>query len=353
MDEEDILPPFSVLIPAYNEEKSIAKCIDSMLLQTVMPQRVILINDGSTDSTLQIMRLYEEIFPEKIVVVDIKKNTGNKALALRKAIPYIEGEVVFFTDADSELEPNAFEYMIHHFLDPEVGGVCGYVKSRKYNAITGIRELQYILGQGVHKKGEAVLDVVLVIPGSVGAVRRELFNPVADTVTDDMDLTLPILEEGYEIIYENRAIAWTSDPPNFRSYINQTVRWFSGFFQNMKKHLLRLPRRAKILIAIFSIESALYLVILDLVLVYGILFWDFAPFLVLIGTEMIPWLTISLYAVFKRKRKDLIKSAFLMPLAKLLDLHLWFYCLVKEVLLGKREKVWRRADRIKAARNLT
>ncbi len=347
---EKIFPPFTVLIPAYNEEESIARCIDSVLLQTLPPDRVVLINDGSTDSTLEIMQLYREIFPERIVVINIERNTGNKALALRAAIPYIKGDVVFFTDADSELDSKAFEYMIQHFLDPEVGGVCGYVRSRKHNIITGVRELQYILGQEIHKKGQGVLNAVTVIPGPIGAVRRELFDPSIDTLTEDMDLTLSLLEKGYRIVYERRAIAWTSDPPNLRSYVNQTIRWFAGFFQNLTKHFRKMPRNVKIVVFLLAIESTTFSLLLDILLIYGLLFKDLLPFLIALLIETVPWGLISLYAVIKRRRRDLIKSVFLMPLIKVIDLHIWFYTMVKELLLRRRETSWRRADRIELTR---
>ncbi len=349
MDGRKFFPSFTVIVPAYNEEESIAKCIDSILLQTVPPDRIILINDGSSDSTLEIMHLYREIFPERIMVIDIKRNTG-KATAMREALPYIKGDVVFFTDADSELDSRAFEYMIRHFLDPEVGGVCGYIKSRKYNMLTGVRELQYILGQEVYKKGEAVLNAVTVIPGSIGAVRREFFHPTADTLTEDMDLTLSLLEKGYKIVYETRAVAWTSDPPNLRSYINQNIRWYSGFFQNIMKHFRDLPRSVKIVVLLLSLESTIFSIILDALLVYGILLGDFLPFIIALLSEIIPWSVVSLYAIIKRRRMDLMKSVLLMPLIKVLDFHTWFYTMVKELLLRKRETAWRRVDRIKLTR---
>ncbi len=345
MGNENIFPPFSVIIPAYNEEKSIAKCIDSVLQQTIVPERVIIVNDGSNDLTQQIAELYKEIFPEKLVVVNLKKNTGNKALALRYAMPYLEGELVFYTDADSELEPNAFEYMIQHFLDPRIGGVSGYVRSRKHNVITGVRELQYIMGQELYKKGKESLSAVIVIPGPIGAVRRELFDPRADTVTEDMDLTLSIVEKGYSIAYDPRAIAWTSDPPNLKSYVRQMIRWFSGFFQNIRKHFIQLPRRVKSVMALTFTEYTIFSIILDISLIFGIISGNYLPFIVFGVSETLPWGLVSLYAAVKMKRKDLTKSVILMPLIRILDLHIWLYAFIKEMLFSRKESEWRRADR--------
>ncbi len=335
-----------MVIPAYNEEKSIAKCIDSVLKQTISPERVIIINDGSIDLTQRIIELYKEIFPEKLVIVNLKSNTGNKALALKYAIPHLEGDLVFYTDADSELEPYAFEYMIHHFLDPSVGGVSGYVRSRRHNLVTSIRELQYLMGQDLYKKGKESLNAIMVIPGPIGAVRRELFDPKADTVTEDMDLTLSILERGYSLSYDSRAIAWTSDPPNLRSYVRQMIRWFSGFFQNIKKHFRSLPRNVRGVMALTSIEYTVFSIILDVSIIYGIMSGNVLPFLIFIVSETLPWGLLSLYAAMRRKRRDLMKSAVIMPLIRIIDLHIWLYAFIKELVLNRKESGWRRSDRI-------
>ncbi len=345
MNKESFFPSFSIIIPAYNEEKSVAKCIDSILKQTVLPERVIIINDGSTDLTRRIIELYKEIFPEKLVIVNLEKNTGNKALALRYAIPYLEGDLIFYTDADSELEPDAFEYMIQHFLDPKIGGISGYVRSRKHNLITGIRELQYLMGQDIYKKGKEFLNAITIIPGPIGAVRRELFNPKADTVTEDMDLTLSILERGYSLAYETKAIAWTSDPPNMRSYVRQMIRWFSGFFQNIKKHFHSLPRNVKGVMALTFTEYTLFSLILDISIIYGILSKSILPFIIFVISETLPWGLISLYAAVKRKRRDLIRSVIVMPLIRMIDLHIWLYALIKEMVFNRRELDWKRSDR--------
>lgn len=331
---------FSVVIPAYNEELGIERCLKSVLLQSVYAKEIIVINDGSTDGTSKILKDFKNL----VTIINLEKNTGNKALAMREAIPYLRGEVVVYTDADSVLHPRAIERLLVHFLNPKVGGVSGYVRSKKHNVITGIRELQYILGQEVHKKGMAALKAISVIPGSIGAVRRELFNPSPDTIAEDMDQTLQIIKKGYDVAYETNSIAWTPDPPNIKSYIKQSIRWFSGYFQNLKKHFSYLPLRMKIEIIILGVDntfSSLVLIASFMELMLGTVL----P-LYLLLSELAFSLLISLYAMFKRGRKDLFKSALLMPFFRIIDCIIWMYCLLKSLILGKDDMTWHRSDRI-------
>ena len=86
----------SVLIPAYNEEKSIGKCVESCLNQTRNPDEIIVVNDGSTDNTLQILKS----FGNQIKIIDLEKNTGNKSKAQEIGLNYVHTDIFITTDAD-------------------------------------------------------------------------------------------------------------------------------------------------------------------------------------------------------------------------------------------------------------
>ena len=335
------LPSFSVVIPAYNEEEGIAACLDSVLGQTIVPDQVVVINDGSTDRTAEILKRYSG----QITVLHIAKNTGNKALALRAALPLIWGDIVIYTDADSELEPDAIERILPHFFDPSVGGVSGSVMSRKHNIITGIRELQYIMGQEVYKRGMDVTSSVMVIPGCVGAVRRELFDPSPDTVTEDMDLTLSVLESGYRVVFEPEAVAWTSDPPNLKSYVRQTRRWFAGFFQNVRKHFSNLPMRLKVQIAFLIVENTLLSILGGLFLMSRMLGRQSGAILAFASADLISWTLVALYGIATRRRWDLLFSIPLMLLSRAIDNGIWLYTMINELLLRRKDLSWHRSDR--------
>ena len=332
---------FSVVIPAYNEEKGMAACIESVLSQSIRPDQVVVINDGSTDRTAEILKRYSR----RITVVHLGRNTGNKALALRAALPIVRGDIVVYTDGDSELDPEAIEKILPHFFDAEVGGVSGVVRSRRHNAITGMRELQYIMGQEVYKRGMDVTSSVMVIPGCVGAVRKELFDPSPDTVTEDMDLTLSVLERGYKVVYEPGAVSWTSDPPNLGSYIRQTRRWFAGFFQSARKHFRRLPVRLKVQIAFLTMENVLFFFLAISLLISKAVGLQGRAIATFISADLISWTGIAFYGIARRSRWDLLASVPLMLLSRPVDSVLWMHAMVNELILVRKDLSWRRSDR--------
>ena len=334
---------FSVVIPAYNEENGIEACLESVLAQTIEPLKVIVVNDGSTDSTPEILRRYSD----RITVLNLEENTGNKALALREAIPYLEGDIVVYTDADSVLDPKAMERMLIHFLDRDVGGISGFVRSKAHNLITGIREIQYIYGQEILKRGMGVINAVPVIPGCVGAVRRELFDPPSETMTEDMDMTLSILRDGYRVVFEPKAIVWTSDPPNLRSYVKQSVRWYAGYFQNFKKHFLNLPKRVKLQMAVSVLDNSLFSILLLATLFLQLITGDGSIPIALFAIEMSLWFVLATHATLTRRRSDLLGSLLIAPLFRVIDSAIWTYSLIREIFLKKGDFRWHRSDKIK------
>lgn len=98
----------SVIVPVYNEAKYVGKCIRSLACQTLTDIEIILINDGSKDSSIKIMRKYEKIY-DNIIAIDMEhKGVG---AARNKGLDIAKGEYIKFVDADDYLEPNALEIM--------------------------------------------------------------------------------------------------------------------------------------------------------------------------------------------------------------------------------------------------
>lgn len=113
----------SVLIPAYNCESSLARCLDSLVYQAVLNFEIVIVNDGSTDKTLEIASHYEEEFPGLVRV--ISRENGGVAQARNTALKAAEGNYIYFVDADDTVEIDALEMMMHEFEEEEVDCVCG------------------------------------------------------------------------------------------------------------------------------------------------------------------------------------------------------------------------------------
>ena len=237
-----------IMIPCHNEEKSIRACVESCLLQTRIPDQILVVNDGSIDRSGKILAE----FGNKIQVLTIPIATGNKSHAQEQGLKYVDADIFIATDGDTVLDPYLVEEIEKSFLEnPNAVAVGGYVQSLKHNWLTACREIDYIVGQNLYKVAQANVGALFVIPGCAGAFRTEIFRKHIrfdhDTLTEDLDFTYKLHENYFEIIYNRKAIAYTQDPATLGEYINQMRRWYSGGWQNLKKHywLLKKPGNSR------------------------------------------------------------------------------------------------------------
>jgi peptidoglycan-N-acetylglucosamine deacetylase len=234
-------PPVAVLIPAYNEEKVIVRTIRSVLNSDYTNLRVIVIDDGSHDRTYDAARAaYPEEIASGLLTVLHQSNSG-KAEALNLALNHVKEAIYVGIDADTVIAPDAISKLVTHFVDPEVGAVAGNAKvGNRVNLWTRWQALEYITSQNFERRALNLFNVVTVVPGAIGAwrtapVRQSGSYPV-NTVAEDADLTMGLLEQGYKVIYEDRALAFTEAPVTARGLMRQRFRWSFGTLQAIYKH---------------------------------------------------------------------------------------------------------------------
>jgi cellulose synthase/poly-beta-1,6-N-acetylglucosamine synthase-like glycosyltransferase len=126
-------------------------------------------------------------------------------------------------------------------VDPKVGAVAGNAKvGNRMNIVTRWQALEYITSQNMDRRAFASMNCITVVPGAVGAWRRELIEECGgfsdDTLAEDQDLTLQIRKRGYKIGYEETAIGWTEAPQTLRMLAKQRFRWAYGTLQCLWKH---------------------------------------------------------------------------------------------------------------------
>ncbi|MGC2639952.1 MAG: glycosyltransferase, partial [Acidobacteriaceae bacterium] len=234
-------PRVAVLIPAYNEELVIVRTIKSVLQSDYKNIRVIVIDDGSSDRTFDVAReAYEEEIAQGRLTVLTKANAG-KAEALNFGLDHVDEEVYVGIDADTVIAGDAISRLVCHFADPRVGAVAGNAKvGNRVNLWTIWQALEYITSQNFERRAMDLFDVVTVVPGAIGAwrtsaVKRGGCYPV-NTVAEDADLTMNLLEQRYKVIYDDRALAFTEAPATARSLMRQRFRWSFGILQAVFKH---------------------------------------------------------------------------------------------------------------------
>jgi peptidoglycan-N-acetylglucosamine deacetylase len=235
-------PNVAVLIPAYNEEKVIERTVRAALNSNYPNLRVIVIDDGSKDRTLEVARnaFRAETASGKVLILG-KKNSG-KAEALNYGIEHIgDAELFVGIDADTIIAPDAIARLVPHFINPKVGAIAGNAKvGNRVNLWTRWQALEYITSQNFERRALDVLGAVSVVPGAIGCWRvsavREAGGYHIDTVAEDADLTMALLRRGYRVEYEDLALAYTEAPTNANGLMRQRFRWSFGILQAVYKH---------------------------------------------------------------------------------------------------------------------
>ncbi|HEV2280252.1 MAG TPA: glycosyltransferase [Acidobacteriaceae bacterium] len=258
-------PRVAVLVPAYNEELVIVRTIKSVLQSDYKNIRVIMIDDGSADRTFEVAReaFAEEIAQRRITVLT-KQNAG-KAEALNYGLDHVDEEIYVGIDADTVIAGDAISKLVCHFADPRVGAVAGNAKvGNRINLWTQWQALEYITSQNFERRAMDLFNVVTVVPGAIGAwrtsaVKRGGCYPV-NTVAEDADLTMNLLEQQYKVIYEDRALAFTEAPATARALMRQRFRWSFGILQAVFKH--RAAARTNPAMGFFALPNILIFQIL-------------------------------------------------------------------------------------------
>jgi cellulose synthase/poly-beta-1,6-N-acetylglucosamine synthase-like glycosyltransferase/peptidoglycan/xylan/chitin deacetylase (PgdA/CDA1 family) len=231
-------PSVTVLIPAHNEESVIVQTVQSVLVSDLHGIHVIVVDDGSSDRTLELL---QSNFGGNDSVQIIDQVNRGKAAALNNALTHAKTDFVVTIDADTEIEPDAIRKLLRHFSDPKVGAVAGNVKvGNRSRWLTRWQALEYITSQNMEKRAFDLLNCITVVPGALGAWRREAIEAVggitADTVAEDADLTIAIRRLGWRVTYDEEAIAWTEAPETPGQLIRQRFRWTFGTLQSFWKH---------------------------------------------------------------------------------------------------------------------
>ena len=230
-------PLVSVVVPGYNEEKVIGHCVDSILASDYPRREIILVDDGSTDGTLNEMRRYEKT-PGVVIVA--KSNSG-KASALNAGLARARGQVIFFVDADGIFAPNTISEMLKGFESERVGAVCGNDSPVNLDRLqTRLANLQTHVGTGFVRRALATLNCLPIISGNIGAFRRSVLEKtgpfIEGFIGEDLELTWRVHKAGYRVAFQPWATVYAEVPSTLGGLWKQRVRWARGLLQTARIH---------------------------------------------------------------------------------------------------------------------
>lgn len=239
-------PTVSFIIPCKNEEKDISTTIKNCFAADYSKYKleVIVINDGSTDNTEQVLRFQQLIFPN-LKVITFEQNQG-KRNAMAAGFRMATGEILIQLDSDSFIDPKTFKNIVTPFALEDIGAVCAHADpvNADKNFITKMQAAYYYMSFKVLKAAESTFMTVFCASGCSSAFRKAAVMPIIDkwlnekfmgelvTWGDDRALTSWVLKSGFKTIYTDRVQAYTIVPEKMSILLKQQIRWKKSWIIN-------------------------------------------------------------------------------------------------------------------------
>jgi biofilm PGA synthesis N-glycosyltransferase PgaC len=331
-----------VVIPAYNEELLIGRCVRSVLAAGVSPEDVYVVDDRSSDATAERVRAFEGVN-----LVSNPVNVG-KLRGLQDAIARFDlldrYELLSLLDADSHVAPEYFTAVLTRFADaPDAALVCGAPYSEPGNWVTAYRALEYAITFQVYRKGQDRLGVITVAPGCASTYRTSVLRQLdwdGRTLVEDMDLTIQIHRKRLGAVrYTPDATAYTQDPRTLREYIGQLTRWYSGTWQVTRLHKVPFGmQRIDAELALLLGEGLAYAVLVALL---PVLIWFFpAALLSAFLFDQAIWLGLVVFTSVRMKRADILIYSPAFLLLRVINCVVLLQTFWSEIVRSRRLEQW-------------
>ncbi|GAB3611720.1 bifunctional polysaccharide deacetylase/glycosyltransferase family 2 protein [Humibacter ginsengisoli] len=327
----------TVIVPAYNEALGIEAAVRS-IAGSRHPVEIIVVDDGSTDGTADIV---EALALPGVRV--IRRPNGGKPAALNTGIAASSNDIIVMVDGDTVFEPDTVTKLIQPLAKREVGAVSGNTKVANRRGVLGAwQHIEYVVGFNLDRRLFDVAECMPTVPGAIGAFRREALTRVGgvsdDTLAEDTDLTMSLCRDGWRVVYQDNALAWTEAPASIGALWKQRYRWCYGTLQAMWKHrgaLLqrgaagKLGRRGLTYLLVLQVLLPLFAPVVDVFALYGLVFLDpVRVALVWLGFLAVQ-LTMAAYA-FRMDRESL-RPLWTLPLQQVVYRQLMYLVVIQSV----------------------
>jgi len=303
----------TVIIPAFDEEASVADTVRSVLEQTAPPARVVVVDDFSTDDTAALARA------AGAEVITPPANTGSKAGAQNLALAHVDTTWCMAIDADTTLAPDAIELLVQPMVDdPEVAAACGFVVPRHVRSLWERgRYVEYLLSFTFYKPTQDHYGKPLISSGCFSVYRTDRLREAGGwserTRAEDMDLTWSFYQAGHRVRFVPEAVCYPIEPHTYDFMSKQLRRWSHGFVQNVRLHwrgILPLPFLSTVVgVALFDavVASLVYLLVIPvLAVVLG------SPLLLLVYVVDVPAVLVPVLLAAWR-RGEVLKALASLP----------------------------------------
>lgn len=315
-------PTVSFVIPCMNEEQAIYNTIANCF-RAEYPRElseVIVINDGSTDGTLEEIMHAKADFPE-LIVVDWEQNRG-KRHGMAEGFRRARGEIVVQLDSDSYIEPSTFPHFVQPFKHEEVGAVSAHTDplNADENVLTKMQVAYYFMSFRVLKAAESTFHMVFCCSGCASAYRKSAVMPILDewlretflglpvTWGDDRAITNQVIKRGYRTLYTNEVQAYTIVPNNLKQFLKQQVRWKKGWFVNSLKASSFILKREPFVALTYFFPLIIVTLLTPFMAARAFFYTPFvkdatAPIYYMLGVLLITLLVITVYRFISRENR--------------------------------------------------
>lgn len=233
--DEEFTPDVTVLVPCFNEEKTIQSTLESLLALDYPKEKIniIVINDGSTDNTREILKSYKN---NPQIQIHNKVN-GGKYTALNYGIALCTTPFIGCLDADSYVDKNALRLIMRRFRNEKTMAVTpSMIVDKPNNILRQMQKAEYHFGNFT-RRSLSIVGAIHITPGPFSFFRKEVFQKIGlyrhAHNTEDMEMAMRMQKNGMVIENEPRAHVYTVGPETIKKLYKQRVRWVSGFVGNM------------------------------------------------------------------------------------------------------------------------
>jgi len=273
----DFAPQLSLIIPAHNEEKIIARSVESALETDYEKKEIIVVDDGSKDRTYELALPYARKGLIKLLRRDVA--SGSKAGALNYGLLFASGEIIVTVDADTVLERESLKEIAKPLSDEDISAVSGNVRVLRGengadNLLVKLQAYEYVISLELGRRFNSAIGTLLMISGAFGAFWRKNVTSIGeydrDTITEDFDMTVKMRKLGKRLFFSEDAVCWTFAPETWRDWRRQRTRWTRGQIETLWKHANIFGMKGFDLRLIATVYDMLFM---DIILLFGRFAW--------------------------------------------------------------------------------
>ncbi len=349
----------SVMIPCRNEEDVIEETLKTIKAQNYPLYEVLIIDDNSNDRTAQIcMNFIKKHDLKHFKLIQRYENNSSKPKAVNHALKFVKGDIIIFFDADNKPYRDCVKELVSGFENDKIAAVQGRVITKNGNLLSKIVSIERCSGFNVRFRGKDRIGTNVQFSGTIVAIKRKIIEKIGNfnqnSLTEDTDLTVKLILNGYKIRYQPKAIALEEAPPNLNNYITQRTRWatghmkcFSEYWKDIIKSKISLLDKIDTLLFLFYYNVPL---ICGIGIVTGLLNYYFSNDFIIGGTFAFIFMSIIIAAPILEIILGIIRSnnpknlflLILVPFFFILNVHICFIASYKNL---KGDKKWVKTER--------